>query len=143
MSELFQYDPGRMSLSFYGENITGFNDGSFIEVERSEDTFTTHVGSTGDVTRTRSRNRTGKVTITLMAQAPSNDALMDIYLDDEDFGTGIGPILIKDLNGNMVARAKEAWITKVPKVERAKEAGSCQWVLECADIIIEARGNVI
>ena len=143
MSEFYQYDPQQMTCSFKGENITGFAEGTFIEIERNEDAYTVYVGATGDVTRTRSRNRTGKATLTLMAQAPSNDSLMDIHMDDEQFGDGVGPLLIKDLNGLTVARAAEAWVTKVPKVERGKEAGTSQWVLECAVIIIEARGNVV
>lgn len=142
MTTLYQYDPSQIVCIFYGVNVTGFDE-SFIEIERSEDAYSVHVGATGDVARTRSRNRTGKVTLTLMAQAPSNDSLMDIHLDDEQFGDGVGPLLIKDLNGYTVARAREAWISKVPKVERGKEAGTCQWVLECADIMIEARGNVV
>ncbi len=142
MTTLYQYDPSQHTVSFNGVNVTGFDE-KFLEIERNEDAYSVHVGASGDVARTRSRNRTGKVTLTLMAQAVSNDSLMDIHLDDEQFGDGVGPLLIKDLNGLTVARAQEAWIVKVPKIERAKEAGSCEWIIECAVIIIEARGNVV
>lgn len=144
MGQVTNYDPSRQSVAFMGIDVTGFMDATFIEVERNEDAFTTHVGATGDVTRVRNLNRTGKVVLTLTAAASSNGFLMAIHRTGEQFGIGdVGPLLIKDLNGNTVCRAAQAWIKKPPKIERAKEAGSCQWEFECAELWIQAGGNVI
>lgn len=141
---LYNYDPSRVSVTFGDINITGFMDGTFIEAERNEDGFTTHVGSTGDVARVRNLNRTGKITITLMAQATTNNFLQAVVRTGEQFGVGdVLPLLIKDLNSNTFCRANQAWIKKSPKVERAKEAGPCQWEFECAEIWISAGGNII
>lgn len=137
-----QYDPQRVKFVFRGVEVSGYMDGTFIEAERSEEVYSTLVGATGGVARTRNRNMTGKITLTLMAVSPSNDLLADILDQDEQHNTGWGPILIEDLNGNMQCRAKEAWIAKMPKIERAKEAGSVVWEFECAELLIRPRGNV-
>lgn len=142
MAQFFNYDPQRVSFSHQGINVTGFADGTFIEVEHSEDAFTMHVGATGDVARVQNRNRTGKITITLMATSPSNDALLAKHLDDLQNGDGAGPSMVKDASGGTKCQASTSWIMKAPKVERAKESGNVVWVIECADLKIEPRGNV-
>jgi hypothetical protein len=138
-----QYDPSQVKVAFKGTRIVGFQDGTFLDAEREEQGFTKHTGSFGDVTRTRNLNRTGKVTLTLMAQSPVNDLLQAIATSDEQFGDGVGTLHIRDLNGNMLCHASLAWIQKMPKVERGKEAGATVWVLECADLEINAGGNVV
>ncbi len=139
---LKNYSPDEVSMSFKGINITGIQDGTFIEAERNEDAFTTHVGSNGDVTRTKNLNKTGKVTLTLMAESTTNDLLMALHSQDEILGTAYGVLQITDHNGAMRCEAAEAWIMKVPKAERAKESGSCVWVFECARLEIIQGGNV-
>ncbi len=135
------YNPARVTVSFKGINLTGFMDSTFIEAERDEETFTKHTGATGDVTRTRNLNKGGKVTITLIQVSTTNDLLADLHESDEIFGISFGSLQIKDLAGNMVCRADEAWIQKAPKMERAKESGSVVWVFDCAAIDIFAGGN--
>lgn len=143
MSTLFNYTPDKFTVSFKGVNITGFQDGTFIEVERDEDGFTKHVGALGDVTRVRNLNRAGKVTITLIQAAPTNDQLSAIASSDEQFGDGVGALLIKDLNGTTRVSSAEAWIQKWPKVERGKESLSVVWVIECAVLTMSnVGGNV-
>ena len=137
------YHTDQVVASFLGENINGFADDTFIEVERNEDGWTLYVGALGDKCRTRNLNRSGKITFTLMATAPVNDRLATFANDDETFGFNFGPIQIKDLNGNMVCHGSEAWIMKQPKVERAKDSGTIQWVIEVADLTIVAGGNVV
>lgn len=136
-------DPGQVVATFKGVNIVGFNDGSFIEVERSEDAFSMHVGATGDVTRVRNRNRTGAVTFTLIQASPTNDLLSAIALDDELNGTGYGPLIIKDLLGGTMYRATEAWIRKYPKGDHAKDATSRQWVIDCSELKMNIGGSVV
>lgn len=137
------YSPDQVVASFMDINITGYMDGTFIEVERDEDSFTKHVGALGDVTRTKNLNRSGKVTITLKAESPVNDLLAALLQTDEQFAATYGPLSIKDLNGNMRCSATYAWILKAPKVERAKESGSVQWIFDCADLFIFPGGNIL
>lgn len=143
MSDFHNYSPDRVSFTFMGLTInTGYQDNTFIDVERTADGFTDHVGSLGDVVRTANLDRTGKVTLTLQSQSPANDLLQAIADQDEQFRTGYGPLQIMDHNGNMECHATIAWIQKRPKIDRAKTSGSTVWVFRCADIEIDAGGNV-
>lgn len=142
MSLFHNYDPGRVVAAFRGIPILGYADGTFIAVERAEDAFTSEVGAGGDVTRVRSRNRTGTATFTLLSSSPTNDLFSGVALEDEMFGTGVGPLLVKDLNGTTLIEAPVAWIKKSPAVEYAKEAGSREWVIECAELFMKVGGAV-
>lgn len=126
------YAADQVIVTWNGININGFSDDTFVEVERDEDGFTTVTGALGDVTRARQLNRTGKITITLLAHAPVNAELAALAQEDEDFGGGYGPIQVKDLTNRMLADGAEAWVMKRPKLERAKEGGTVQWVFAVA-----------
>jgi hypothetical protein len=141
--EMHTYDPAEVSFSFRGLRIGGFAPGTFIEVERDEDGWKKKAGSQGDVTRTRNLNIMGSITVTLMAQSIFNDYLQSIATLDEATGLGTGDSQVMDHNSNMEAHASIAWIRKQPKVERADEAGNTVWVFDCADLEINAGGNVL
>lgn len=138
------YDPGRVVFSFGSILITGgYMDGTFIACERAEDAFSMSVGAAGDVTRVRSRNRTGSVTLTLQAASSLNDSLTAIAVADELFGTGSYPLQVKDLNGNTVVEAPAAWIRKRPATEFADEASGREWVFDCDNLNIVAGGATV
>jgi hypothetical protein len=140
---LTNYHIDKVILIWNNIPINGYAGDTFIEVERNEDGFTTYVGSLGDVCRTKNLNRTGKITVTLMATAPVNDVLALAAQADEDSGLEFGPILIKDLSGFLEVSGAEAWVSKRPKIERAKESGTIQWVFEVAEMLMHEGGNVI
>lgn len=140
------YNPRRVTFSFKGLNISAFAEGTFIKVERNEDGFTTQVGSNGDVTRSKNLNLTGKVTITLVGSSSDNDLLAALYIADEKAiatSPGVGSLQIKDLSGTMRCFAAQAWIMKLPTVERAKESGNVEWVFECAELEVFPGGNIV
>lgn len=144
MADFHTYSPDRVILTFAGMIINGFAPDTFIEVERDEDGFMKSVGSLGDVARSRNLNRTGKVTVTLMAVAPINTLLSDFALADELDDVGVyGDLQLKDLGGDMVCHADTAWVLKFPKIERGKESGTVQWVFDCGEIEVRPGGNVI
>lgn len=131
------YDPSKVVMTFLGNPITGYADGSFIKAGRNEDTFKLTVGSSGEGCRTRSTNRSGKVTLTLMQSSAANDLLSAAHRLDELVGTGVGALLIKDLNGTALVEAPNCWITKPADMEFAKEVGNREWILECEAMILE------
>jgi len=47
-----------------------------------------------------------------------------------------------DHSGSTEVHSVNAWIQKLPKIERAKEAGTIVWMFACADLEIHAGGNV-
>lgn len=142
MANAKNHSPDAVVANLDGINISGYADDTFIEVERNEDAITLYVGAGGEYCRSRSLNKSGTVTFTLMATSSVNDLLAAMAQLDEDTGTGYGPLLIKDLNGTMLVSAAEAWIKKRPKIERAREAGTIQWVIECGELIVFEGGNL-
>lgn len=137
------YDPGSIIITFKGIPIEGFDDGDFVQCEKSEDTFTAKASADGvTVTRTHNRNPLGKVTVTLLAESPTNSRLDAIHASDIAFHDGIGELQIKDnVTNQILAEADEAWIMKVPNMTRGKESGAYEWVFECANLLIHALGT--
>lgn len=143
MAILKNYSPDFVDVIFKGITITGFAEGTFVDVEREVDTFTKKVGSLGDVARTRSLNKSGKITITLMDTHPINDILATVISSDEQDGLSYGPFTLKDRSGNSIVRATEAWCMKVPKLTKAQATGNVVYVFEAASIFIAHGGSVI
>lgn len=136
------YDPAAVLPSFAKNVLTGFADGTFIEVERNEDGFTLAVGAGGESARAASRNKSGRITFTILSTSQTNDILSAIAVQDELLGTGVGEFQMVEANGTTVVHATNCWVMKLPKVERGKEVSDTVWVLESDNIDIYAGGLV-
>lgn len=143
MSNLHTYDPLQIVIVFGGLQIQGYAEKSFVKVARSEDTWSDQVGADGEMTRVRSRNKSGTITITLVAGAPSNKDLAAIAVADEQFGTGVKTIAVRDLNGLDLHKAEKAWIKKPPEADYSNEAGDREWVIRCKDLDTFSGGSVL
>ena len=137
------YDPARVVITWAGILIQGPAAGTFVSAERADDGFKMDIGSAGDVTRVRNRNRSGSVTVTLQAASPTNDLLSSRVALDEAFGTGYGPLQVKDLNGTTLLLAEFAWVRKLPTVEAADEASNREWIFDCASLDMNGGGAVV
>ena len=135
---LWQYDPSRIVAVWNGLILSGYADGTFIDIERRKPAFEIYVGTTGAAARCRTRDDTAKATITLLAQAPVNELLIVMAYDDANDWQGVSPFKLKDLNGSIVAFAVEAWPVKVPKVTRSKQADVMVWEFAMSDFDVIA-----
>lgn len=135
------YDPGSIVCSFLGIPIAGYADGTFVKAERNQDSYTLMVGAGGEAARARARNTSGRVTFTLMQSSPCNDLLSAAQQADELTGIGVGPLMIKDMNGTTLVMAGNAWIVKPPAVEFGKEITAREWVIECEALTIYSGGT--
>jgi hypothetical protein len=142
MSQSTTYDPALVVASFAGIPISGYADGTFVSVERNNESYTLMVGAGGEAARARSRNSSGKVTFTLMSTSPVNDLLSAVWHADELLGTGVGSVIVKDMQGNTRCVANNAWIQKAPKIEYGKEISTREWVIEAESIYMTAGGVV-
>jgi hypothetical protein len=135
------YDPSQVSVVFGGIPLSGFADGTFITVMRSEDAYTKESGADGVVSRSKSSDRSGEATLTLSQTSPSNDVLSGIALLDENSNTGVLPFIIKDNSGRTLASSGNAWIRKVSEASFGKELENREWVFDIADLEILVGGN--
>lgn len=140
------FDPSRHAVSFLGIQILDFQEGTWIDVERHEDQFTSKAGSLGDVVVNRSLDRRGKITLTLMSTGQTNDLLSAILADAEQFGLisglTLGTFSLKELNGFTRVHTESAWIMKQPKIERGNQSGSSVWVFEAAQLRMTSGSNL-
>ena len=135
------YDPGQHYATFANIPITGYAKGTYINVERMTEAFSSEAGAQGEVARTRKRDKRGTIKFTLMATSACNDLLSAIADQDEFDGTGVGALNIRDGNGTTVATAANAWIKKRPPTEFADEMPNRDWELECENLRLTVGGN--
>jgi len=140
MANTKTYDPGKVTVNLAGSQLLGFAPGTFITAERTEDTFTAVVGSAGETGRTRIRNKSGTITLTLMGTSLVNDVLSALVILDELTGAGQGPLLIKSLDGTTLIAAESAWVKKPAVVEYSDEMPVYEWVIETASMETFAGG---
>jgi hypothetical protein len=125
------YDPKQIIVSVGGNIIVAFAAGTFLSASRNEAAFVLTVGADGETARARSRNRSGLLTLTLMQTSPSNDVLSAFAAADELSGTGVVPVLVKDLLGTSLLAAQNGWVQKLADVEFGAELSNREWVIEC------------
>lgn len=133
------YDPKSVLVIVGGVPMSEFAVDTFVTVEREEDAFVKVVGADGEVSRSKSNNQSGMLTLTLMQTSPSNLILSGFALVDEDTGAGVIPVIIKE--GLNVIFAAEGWIRKVANAEFGAEVGEREWTLDLAKVSIFNGGN--
>jgi len=137
------YDPKQIIISIGGIPVSGFTDGTFLQIDRNEPTWNTVVGADGLVTRGKTNNFSGTLTLTLKQSSPSNDVLSGFMAVDEATNQGVFPVLVKDLSGNSIYFAGQAWITQYASSTFDKNITDRQWVLTLAeaDIFVGSNSN--
>lgn len=141
MSEVRTYDASQVVLTINGAVIGGYADGTFINVEREEPSFTKVVGADGTVSRAKSNNKSGTLTITLKQTSPSNDVLSALLAQDELNADGVFPVLLKDNSGETRIFSGTGWVQGFPPSEFAKEISEREWLIDLSEIDFNLAGN--
>jgi hypothetical protein len=128
------YDPRNVTIIIGGIIASGFADGTFIQVERNNPSFSVVSGASGETSRIKSNDKSCKLTLTLMATSTLNDILTGFMKADEISNSGKFPITIYEITGSTVVSALEAWVSKPPRVEYGKESGTREWELEAGTL---------
>lgn len=135
------YAPEKVAIIFGGAIMSGYADGTFVNIERNTETFQTVVGADGESTRVKSADQSGKVTITLKQSSDSNDILSGFEAADAASLQGYLPLLVKDANGRSLYAAENAWIEKPADAEFGKDLNTREWVIQCDKLIPFTGGN--
>jgi len=148
MSQLHQVDPGKMifSVGTLGVPVTGYAKGTFLEFSRDVDAFVKSVGSDGEVTRVRNRNRAGSVKVTLQQGSQTNAAFSALAILDEQSGLGVVPCTFMDMSGlpgqETVAASTTGWIRKMPDTTMSGEGEEHRvWIFDLAVMPMFVGGN--
>jgi hypothetical protein len=135
-------DPKKIIVVFKGRPITGFADGTYLQIERNADTWNTKVGCSGHVARSKSNDRSGTVKITLMQTSSDNDFLSLCAELDENGNAGVGELKIKDALGTSDYRSSAAFVLKPAAASQSNNVENREWTLFCADLSIFNGGNI-
>ena len=136
------YNPKKVAVICGAFQITGFADGTFVNVEMNEDQWSLQMGTDGEGTRSKSNNFSARVTITLMQSSDSNQILQAFWNSDRVSDAGVFPFLLKDNSGRTLHAAEQMWVVKQPASEFGRESGSREWVLETDNLIPFEGGNL-
>lgn len=135
------YDPQKVALSLGGQIMSGFADGTFISIERDENSFEKVTGADGDVSRSKTANKSATLTLTLNQTSPSNDILSALAALDEVASSGVFPVILKDNSGTTVVSSGAGWIRKPPTSGFGKVIETREWVIDLAATIFFIGGN--
>jgi hypothetical protein len=132
------FDFKQVILTVGGIPISGYTEGTAIEIIRNNPTWAIVVGSDGLVTRGKTNDFSGTLTITLKQSSPSNDVLSGFLALDEATNSGVVPVLVKDLSGNSIYFSARAWITQYPTSTFGKDISDRVWAmsLDEADMFV-------
>lgn len=140
------YDPTAVSIALgapgSSHTISGLADGTFVSIDRNNQAWTVVSGAGGEHARSKSSDRSGTITLTLMQTSISNDYLSQMMTDDETSNSGKRTLNIIDANGDTVVICSEIWVQQAPTIEYGKDLGDREWTLEAGDIDIIVGGTV-
>lgn len=128
------FDFKKVALTINNQIVSGFADGTGINVEFNEDQFSLSVGSDGEAIRSDMNNESGSMTITLQASSAFNAVLSGLSKAKTIFDAQV-----KDTNGDTLA-AGEFWVKTRPSVEFGREAADREWVLETGALKMDVGG---
>ncbi len=131
---LHQYDPKEVTLVFGGALITGYAEGSFINIEYNGDLFALAVGSDGEGTRSKSNNSSARITVTLMSGSVGNRLLGAALSADKAAGAGAVPLVVTDLSTGSSFAAEGAWVVRDPGIDFQTEGQPIEWILEAHEL---------
>ena len=128
------FDPGKFALNISGVLISGFDDGTFVEVARTTDSADVKVSADGkESCFVHRRNKSGTMTITLLASAGANSYIDGLRQLQESGNLDSFPVGIDDgLNTEIFSAA--ACIKTLPTYGYGTDGPTRQWTLVLAEI---------
>lgn len=125
--------------------VTGYTEGTFVEVERVLPSSTMYTGSDNSAFRIKRTNTASDITLTLHQASPSNTLLQALQKADErDPGNKyVFSIFIKDNAGQTKHFARQAFIGTIPNTSLGNEAEMRAWILHAVSMDSELGGNTL
>ncbi len=131
--DVLTYDPLKVTLVVGTVAITGFAEGSMIEVERNEDAIYPYVGTQGEVAIAESADKTGTIKITLMQTSPSVQYLNTLAKQKGDEAAFAVSIVNMNTNG-VSASGTKARVKKMAAEAYDKEVTEREFEIFVSDL---------
>lgn len=118
------FDPGKVIVQFGAIPVSGFADGSMVNVEPQGDGVTAVVGSAGETAFVESHDRRSLVTIRLMGTSPIN-ALLSAWFQA---GNIPAPLVISSLTTATIHASGEAKLQRNPGADYGADVPVREWI---------------
>lgn len=142
MSGLKTYDPSNVQIIMGGHAVTGYADGTFIDISPDEQRYNKTTGADGETSRSRTNNRAKTVTITLKQTSVSNDFFSGLAAADDLNNAGAVPFAIKEIGtGRTLGFAQAAWIENDPNLTYSKDVEDRAWTIATSGMDLLIGGN--
>lgn len=142
MAILGNYSPEDVTVLFAGvSKLTGFVDGTFVNISKDEASFLTRVTSDGRPTRVHSSNPIYTVNLTLHSGSESNQILTYALKVDEETKMGKFPLIIKDKMGGTLFFSATSWIETLPSTNFSVGIEDREWIIKCSQVTFNIGGN--
>ena len=109
MGKIKTYNPKEVTVAFGSHIVSGFADDSFVTIDPNGDGVTKKVGCDGEIVRSISPDDTYIVKVSLLQTSDTNSYLQERLAKDRKDGSGMFPIIVKDLKGGLVFSTDSAW----------------------------------
>jgi hypothetical protein len=140
---LFTYNPESVNVLIAGlVNVTGFVDGTFVDVTKDVVPFSAARTADGTVARMYNNDQTYTITLTLHCGSNSNDVLTKLWQLDEITQRGKFHLLIKDFSGSDLFFSTTTWIEGIPTISKSNGIDSRIWVLRSSQATTNVGGNM-
>ncbi|CAM6004896.1 unnamed protein product [Sphagnum balticum] len=141
--DISQYAPDDVTVTVGTQIVSGFQEGTFVEAERDQDTSEISTGSDGEATLVISPVQKGKIKITLQQASPQNDYFNTLFqaLQQKTLTTAVIPVRVADKNGTTVVQCQQAVVNKPVKVSFADKPEGREWTFITGYLDIEAGGE--
>lgn len=142
MTQLATYIPEEVTVLIGGLlPISGFVDGTFLEVHKDLVPFSAIRTPDGTVARLYNNDQTYTITLTLYSGSDSNDVLTKFWQLDEITQRGKFPLMIRDSSGSDMFFSTTTWIEKPASIVKSNNFDSRTWVLRSSQAVINIGGN--
>ena len=133
-TSVLTYDPRKVVVIFGYDRITGFAEDEMVKIKPNGEGMQIYVGADGEVGRSVDPNHTFEITINLASTSKSNNTFTKAYNADRVNGSGKRSLLVKDLSGDTLFFAKEAWPSNFPEAAKGRKIANHEWVLHTGQI---------
>lgn len=131
---LLTYVPSQLDVSLAGFiNISGFAQGSFLEIRKDVTPYQYQSAMDGQTSRTFVYDANYTVTLTLAQSSESNNDLNSLHALDLATQLGKVPLMIRDKSGSTTFFSPTAWIENYPELVFSDGMEGRQWTIRCTE----------
>ena len=142
--QTYDWNLARCSFLINGLPLDGFGEDDTFLFAPNADNYEYMTGAEGNATRSKTNDRGGEMTFTLMQTSPANavlgafQALTELGLRD------VFSVFVTNLNTGESVQAAVAWVNRPPDLGMGKTARTNEWIVRSGNIRVNrGTGSVL